>query len=114
MSWLLYRIKNFLTQFNSSFDNFFWFLHVQDAVEDNVSELDSPLHGEVRPVQVGGEEDEADPIFRVPVEHGAANSHEAVPAFYVLTGGLNIIRIWHYFLFASYSSLKAFSPPWVM
>ena len=54
--------------FDNNNNNLCWFLHIQDAVEDNVSELDSPLHGEVRPVQVGGEEDEADPIFRVPVE----------------------------------------------
>ena len=77
----------------SNNNNLCWFLHIQDAVEDNVSELDPPLHGEVRPVQVGGEEDEADPVLRVPVEHGAANSHEAIPAFYVLTGGLKIIKI---------------------
>ena len=74
----------------SNNNNLGWFLHVQDAVEDNVSELDSPLHGEVRPVQVGGEEDEADPVFWVPVEHGATNSHKAIPAFHILTGGLNI------------------------
>ena len=75
-----------------SFHSNFLFLHVQDAVKDNVPELDSPLHGEVRPVQVGGEEDEADAVLRMPVEDGATNPHEAIPALHILTGILNIIR----------------------
>ena len=73
------------------FREFLWFLHVQDAVENNIPELHPPLHGEVRPVQIGGEEDEADTMFWMPVENWTSDSHEAVPAFHVLTGVSNII-----------------------
>ena len=97
--------------FNSIKFSVLCFLHVQDAIEDNVSELDSPLHGEVRPVQVGGEKDEADPMFRVPVEHGATKSHEPVPAFHVISAVLIFIFLK---IFRLYLSLKTFSPPCVM
>ena len=69
-----------------SFNTRCLFLHVHDTLEDNVPELDPPLHGEVRPVQVGGEEDEADAVLRMPVEHRATNPHEPIPALHVLTG----------------------------
>ena len=41
---------------------------LQNTIKDDVPDLDPPGHGEVRPVQVGWEEDEADPVFWVPVE----------------------------------------------
>ena len=68
-----------------SFNTRCLFLHVHDTLEDNVPELDPPLHGEVRPVQVGWEEDEADAMLRMPVEDGASDAHEAIPALHIIT-----------------------------
>ena len=63
-----------------------WLLDVHEAVIHDVPELHTPGHGEVSPVQVGGEEDEADAVLRMPVEHRATNPHEPIPALHVLTG----------------------------
>ena len=63
-----------------------WLLDVHEAVIHDVPELHTPGHGEVSPVQVGGEEDEADAVLRMPVEDGASYPHEAVPSLHLVPG----------------------------
>ena len=43
-------------------------LFPHDTIVYDVPDLDPPRHGEVRPVQVGRKEDEADPMFWMPME----------------------------------------------
>ena len=43
-------------------------LFPHDTIVYDVPDLDPPRHGEVGPVEVGGEEDEADPLLWMPVE----------------------------------------------
>ena len=103
----------------------FRFLHVENTLKDNIPEPDPPRHGEVCPVQVGGQEDEADAMSWVPVEHWTSESHEPVPALHILAeieySMILILVIDRQFtattifiLVDIYLSLKTFSPPWVM